>query len=689
MARKSKAIGVKAAMPTSVQPMLATSIEEPFDDEEWIYELKLDGYRIISFIKDGKVKLQSRGNQNYTTRYSLVVEALEELKINAVLDGEIVVLDERGHADFDALQRYKQHEHHLVYYVFDILWLDGMDLKHLPLLERKAILQSVIPKHPNLRYSDHIEGAGIEFFQQIKKYDIEGIVCKKKDSIYREKDRTKSWLKVTTKLRIDALVGGWTESDSPRHFKSLLFGWYNQGKFEFVGHAGGGYKEKEIPIIYKQIQNDEVKQKPFVNEVETDRPVHWCVPKMIIEVEFATWTDAGKIRKPAIFKRIRTDKSPDEILKVEGLIESKEKGIKKKAVPKKPTMKSSGKTSEIVEQSSLPPKKNSDSNWPELDKVAVTRVDELEIEGNTIELRNLDKHYWTIQDGKELTKADLINYYIRIAKYILPHLKNRPLSLHLKHLNPTAPGLYIKDMEGREPNYATVYNTPRLNPKKGKRNVIDYLVCNNLATLVYAINLGCIDLNPWSSTVQRPFEPDYIIIDLDPSDNDFNKAISTALAAKEFLNKTKLKAFIKTSGKTGIHICVPCTGIKNKNHDPDNPKYNPIRILGEYICKEIHELVPDITTITVSKNSRGNKLFVDFSQNDYADTIASAYSARPNGKPTVSTPLDWKELKPGLSPDQFTILNIESRLKTKGDLFLGVYNKKIAAKNSVILQTFL
>lgn len=657
--RRNKNLGEIAPMPTSVQPMLATSIKEPFEDEDWIFELKHDGYRIISFIQEDKVRLQSRGNQNYTKKYSSVVEALKELHLNAVLDGEVVVLNNEGHSDFDALQRYNEREHHLVYYIFDILWLNGKSLKSLPLLARKEILQSIIPKHPHLRYSDHIDGAGIQFYEHISKLGLEGIVGKKKDSIYRENDRTKSWLKMTTKLRIDVLVGGWTESDSPRHFKSLLFGWYNKGKFEFVGHAGGGYKDKELPVIYAELKKDEIMKKPFVNEVETDRTVHWCKPTKVIEVEFATWTDAGKIRKPAIFKRFRNDKSAEEIVKVEGLIEAKPATITNK---KAPAVKSSSS------------KTNDDSNWPDLDKVPVTRVDEVEIEGNNISLLNIDKEYWG-----EITKGDLLNYYIRIADYILPHLKDRPLSLHIKHLSPTAPGLYIKDMEGREPEYADVHTTPRLNKKKGKRDEIDYLVCNNLSTLVYAVNLGCIDLNPWSSTIHHEQEPDYIIIDLDPSDDDFNKAITTAQAAKEFLDKHKLKGFIKTSGKTGMHICVPCSGFVSKQ----------ARSLGETMCRQIHELVPEITTISFSKNSRGNKLFVDFSQNDYADTIASAYSARPHGKPTISTPLDWAEVKNGLSPDQFTILNIEKRLAKRGDLFLRVMDKRIALKNSQILKTFL
>jgi bifunctional non-homologous end joining protein LigD len=204
-------------------------------------------------------------------------------------------------------------------------------------------------------------------------------------------------------------------------------------------------------------------------------------------------------------------------------------------------------------------------------------------------------------------------------------------------------------------------------------------VCNNLSTLVYAINLGCIDLNPWTSTVDNETEPDFIIIDLDPSDDDFKKAITTAQAAKEYFDQYKLKSFVKTSGKTGIHLFLPCSGFN----------FTQARTIAESICSGIHELVPSITTTNVSVNSRGNKLYLDPNQNDYADTVASAYSARPHGKPTVSTPLDWKEINDKLSMDAFTIKNIEKRLEKKGDLFLPVMDKKIAVKNSKLLQALI
>ena len=276
-------------------------------------------------------------------------------------------------------------------------------------------------------------------------------------------------------------------------------------------------------------------------------------------------------------------------------------------------------------------------------------------------------------------------YYNSVTDYILPHIKDRPLSLHVKPYGPTVEGLYLKDMEGRQPSCAEFFTTKRLHPKQGKRNIIDYIVCNNKATLLWLINLGCIDINPWSSRTSSPKEADYISIDLDLSDDDFDKAIETANAAKQFFDKHKLKAFIKTSGKTGLHIFIPCAGIKFG----EEKVKGEARTIAENICEQIHQMVPSITTLNVSTTSRGDKLYVDPSQNDFADTLASAYSCRPYHIPTVSAPLQWKEIKKGLHPSDFTIKNIAQRLDKKHDIWIDFFDERSRHSNAKILKRFL
>jgi bifunctional non-homologous end joining protein LigD len=239
--------------------------------------------------------------------------------------------------------------------------------------------------------------------------------------------------------------------------------------------------------------------------------------------------------------------------------------------------------------------------------------------------------------------------------------------------------MYIKDMEGRQPGFAEIFSTIRKHKKKGKRDVIDYLVCNNLATLIYLINLGCIDINPWTSRIQNYLYPDFIIIDLDPSDNDFNKAVTAALAAKEIFDKEKLKVFPKTSGKTGLHLFIPCR----------NFTFPEARKIAEAICFKIHENTTSLTTTAVDIDRRGNKLYLDPNQNDEADTVAAVYSVRPYHLPTVSTPLEWREIKTSLDPHDFTIKSIRKRIERKPEVFYEVLNKKIAAQNSKQLELLL
>ena len=234
-------------------------------------------------------------------------------------------------------------------------------------------------------------------------------------------------------------------------------------------------------------------------------------------------------------------------------------------------------------------------------------------------------------------------------------------------------------MEGRAPSWADLFNIERKHKKKGRRDIIDYLVCNQLAALLYVINLGCIDINPWTSRTNSFEQPDYIIIDLDPSDYDFNKVVEVGKAAKEFFTENRITAFAKTSGKTGMHIYLPCSGFG----------FTEARSIAETICEKIQALVPTISTTEVSIEKRGSKLYLDPNQNDFADTVASAYSIRPFEAPLVSTPLEWKEVKPGLDPYQFTIRTIFQRLKTKGELFKQVLSPAIQKKNAPILKLFL
>ena len=646
--------------------MLSTLVKQPFSDGRYIFEVKWDGYRILAFCNKGAVKLQSRGGEDYTRKYPSIVAALKKMNLNCILDGEVVYINEQGRPDFDALQKVNGQQAPMVYYVFDLLWIGGLNIMKDQLIDRKRRLQRLVANNETVRYNDDFED-GLALFDRVQELGLEGIVAKAKDSPYLPADRSKRWLKVTTEKRQEFVIGGWVESLKRNTFRTLLFGSYENGKLKWKGHAGGGYKENEMPRILDRLKKIEISESPFDNDVEySEGRLHWVKPELVANIKYASITKSGKIRKPAIFLGFRNDKNASQI--------QTEIGRPSPGTTKPNVIHNSGKDSrQSIKTKKLLPT-SGDSNWPEIEQEAIKNIEEFEIDSCSITFHNVDRMVW-----KGITKAHVIEYYNNISRYILPHLKDRPLSLHVKPKGPNAPGLYIKDMEGRGPTCAEIFSTPRKNKKAGKRNVIDYLVCNNTATLLYIVDLGCIDINPWTSSTASSDIPDFIVIDLDPSDDDFKKAIETAKASKEFFDRHKLNAFVKTSGKTGMHLFLPCSAFT----------FSQARSIAENICNGIHELVPSITTTQVSVAHRGSKLYVDPNQNDYADTVASAYSVRPYKYPTVSTPLEWKEVNSRLSPLEFTMENIQERLRRKGDLFLPVLENKNAVKNNRHLKMFL
>ena len=308
--------GKKSPPPASVSPMLCTLTKEPVTNPEYIFEIKWDGYRIISYVQKGKVRMDSRSALDYTKKYPPVAEALKALKKDIILDGEVVVFNEEGLPDFDALQLYNGHNTPISYCVFDILWLDGYNLMELPLEERKKILKDLVKGNKVLKFSESFDdGEGL--YQHMLEKNLEGIVAKKRDSEYLPGVRSYEWLKVPTRKRQEFVIGGWAESENGRAFRSLLFGAYEGKKLKWIGRSGGGYKQQEMPGILKQLKALETDESPFVNSVLDTKGavVHWVKPELVANFEFATWTKSGRIRKPATFLGFRKDKKAKQVVR--------------------------------------------------------------------------------------------------------------------------------------------------------------------------------------------------------------------------------------------------------------------------------------------------------------------------------------------------------------------------------------
>ncbi len=639
--------------------MLATKTRDVFDDKDYIFEVKWDGYRIMASCAKSKVDLRTRKGLNYTDVYSSVTESLKKIPYSVVLDGEVIMLDEEGKPSFDLLQNVRTlGTEKLLYCVFDILWCEGYDLTQIPLMDRKKVLAEVLAGvKGHVANPGYIETKGKKLFKEMLDKGMEGIVAKEKNSIYSPGTRTESWLKMQTKKRQEFVIGGWTESDSGRPFRSLLFGYYDKkGGLICFGHAGGGYTNKSAAALMNKLKKLQQKKKTFSNEVDADTTVHWVKPVLVGEFEYATVTKSGKIRKPAIFKGLRTDKDPKDV-HLDSPV----------SISKRSTSVRSHTSSEVS---------NKESNWPVVkEKLQEGSKNTLEIEGQKIQINNIEREYW-----HGITKGDLLNYYISVSDYILPYLKDRPLSLHIKHEGVFKTGLYIKGMEGNAPEFAETYVTKRKHRAANRSQKIDYLLCQNSATLLYVINLGCIDINPWNSTTAHPEHPTYLVIDLDPSGDSFEPVIKTAQVAHEVLIELGIISFPKTSGKTGIHIFIPVSPVFT---------FPQARSVVGLLARLINERIPDITTTEDLIEKRGDKVFIDDNKNDLADTLASAYSVRPAHTPTVSAPLDWKEVKTGLDPGKFTIKNMKARITKKGDLFKEILNPRIQKKNTSIIKNIL
>ena len=611
-------------MPADLKPMLATLVDEPFTDSNWQFELKLDGYRALAYIQNGKADLRSRNNNSFNKKFFPVISALTDWKINAVVDGELVVLNEDGVPDFNGIQQWeKKQQGQLVFYVFDLLWLDGLNLMNEPLYVRRDILKQLIPESGIIRFSDHIDDIGKEFFEIAKKNNLEGIIAKKKDAPYLPDARSKTWLKIKIEERHEAVICGYTrKADSDRLFSSLVLGIYEKGKLKFIGQTGTGFTVAGQEELLRRMKPHLTKKCPFDKEPPTtDKPV-WLKPFLVCEVKYTELTPEGVMRH-ASFQGLREDKAAFELNTEEEL-----------------------DTGEVIEEIAL----EENQLFPANKNEALVSID-----GHELKLTNLKKVFWP---KEKITKGDLISYYYQVAEYIMPYMKDRPQSLNRFPNGITGKNFYHKNMGGKVEKWLNTFE--RTSEDGGTK---DFLICTNTASLVYMANLGCIEMNPWHSRIQSPLYPDWSVVDLDPGNISFEKVIETAQVVHQILDSLQIPSFPKTSGSTGIHIYIPLGAKYN---------YEQSKQLAELIANLVHEELPDFTSLVRNPLKRQDKIYIDYLQNRPIQTICAPYSVRPKPGATVSTPLHWDEVKKGLKTAQFTTRNIFSRLQSEGDLFQGV-----------------
>lgn len=608
-----------------IKPMFASQTAKIFNDPEWIYEIKWDGYRIVAQIKEGKVELYSRNGNLYGSEFPAIKKALEHLEQDVILDGEVVVVNAEGVPSFQALQHYDAlTAGELRYYVFDMLYLNGHEMLSLPLTDRKSLIPEVIEGLDSIYYCDHVEGMGKSFYTRAIDAGLEGVIAKKKNSVYTPGYRTEDWLKIKAVQSEEALICGYTDSvNGGSLFGSLILGRYENEELVYIGNCGSGYSNDEQKALLEKFGELAEKTSPFQQKINIKgRKANWLKPKLICEVKFSEWTNNGIMRHP-IYKGLRHDKNPEEIR------------------PQQTVSSSSSSSSKNHTN------KNSNTN---------NNSNSLDLDGVHVQLSNLEKVYWP-ESG--LRKYDLIDYYLNISETILPYLIDRPQSLHRHPNGIDSEGFYQKDNE----NLPEWIKTVVLHSKSTNKD-IEYLLCQNEASLLYLANLGCIELNPWSSRTGSLDNPDYTVIDLDPSPkNTFEELIETAQAIKEILDSAKIPGCCKTSGSRGLHIYIPLAA---------KYTYAEARDFTKLLCYFVQQKLPKLTTMERQIKQRNGKIYLDYLQNRRAQTLAAAYCVRPRPHATVSAPLLWEEVKTGLRITDFTIANMPDRIAKKGDLFKPV-----------------
>lgn len=626
--RRAKKLPAVTFTARDLKPMLATLTDAPFDDPAWIFEVKWDGYRIITRIENGKITLYSRNGLDVTEKYYTLAEAAENIDNNAVIDGELVALDKEGKPSFTLMQHAAENPRALVYYAFDLLALNGKDLRGKPLIERKELLKGILPKKGVIRYSEHINCDGKKYFAAATKQDLEGIMGKRKDSPYVSGSRSKDWLKVKTSKRQEAIIVGYTAPKrSRKYFGSLVFAICENGKYKYVGHAGTGFSSSGLKELYDLMQPLVRKTKPIANKVPVEDTITWLDPKLVGEVKFTEWTADRQMRHP-VFMGLRNDKDPKDV-------------TVEKPVPTSVAKKQDEKG------------KRSAKADPETAKGR---------RSGELVLTHLDKVYWP-KDG--YTKGDLLAYYDSVADIILPYLKGRPMVLNRHPNGIDKPSFFQKDVD---PATLPSFVKTTIVHSESTDADINYILGDNKETLLYMANLGAIEMNPWNSRVPKLNYPDYYVIDLDPGNNTFEEVIQVAKVVKEVLDLSCEKSYVKTSGKTGIHIYVP---LRAKYH------YDRVRQFSELVVRLVNQRLPEITSLERSPAKRKDKIYLDWLQNRVGQTLAAPYSARPTDGACVSAPLEWKEVRKGLRPEKFTIKTIHKRLKEKGDLWKGILNDSV------------
>ena len=631
----------KSALPDRIEAQLATAAKSPPAGPGWVHEVKYDGYRMLCRIAHGKVRMLSRSGKDWTGDFPAIVAALAMLPVeSAWLDGEVVAFDDTGRASFQRLQQAlaAAHPEQLAYVAFDLLYLDGYDLRGAPLTERKRVLQDLLSHAPAaIRFSEHFDASGADFLRNIRELGLEGMVSKRGNARYQS-GRGPAWQKVKCLRRQEMVIGGFTDPEGSRSgFGALLLGVHDgDGGLLYSGKVGTGFDEATLAALSSKLKRLVQSESPFRNPPQgaEARRAHWVNPVLVAEVSFTEWTDDGTLRHPS-FEALREDKPAEDVVR-ESL------------------------ASAFVVHAGAAGGRSREANARH------------GTAGNTVASATLTHPDKLLYPESKITKRGLASYYAAVGEWMLPHLRDRPLTLVRCPNGWDKPCFYQKNADD---SASAAISRVEIASDDGRKSL--YMMANSVAAIVALVQMGVLEIHPWGSRAPKLALPDRIVFDLDPEEtvawHDIRQAV---LLVKTLLEKIGLAAFLKTTGGKGLHVVVPIR---------PGASWDDVKGFSKAVAELLERTFPDRFTAKLLKVSRHGRIFIDYLRNAEGATAVAAYSTRARAQAPVSTPIGWNELSRDVRFAYFNTTSVLRRLAKANDDPWGDIDERAVALDAALM----
>ncbi len=685
---------VEQPLPARIEPMLATLASKPFDDPDWLFEIKWDGYRVQAVVAEGKVRILTRNLNDAETYFPRLLSPPSWIEAReAIVDGEVVALDDDGRPDFSLLQTRlgDKTAKGLVYQAFDLLYLDGRSLLGVPLEDRKRLLKSVLREHPRVRFAAHVEGEGKAFYAAAQASGLEGVIAKLRRSRYEPGRRSNAWLKLKIRPEQELVVGGWTPGEgNARDLGALAVGVYEDGKLRFSGKVGSGFTGAIRKDLLARLKPLAVDEPPFDPAPPKDyrgrwggdlRDITWVRPEIVIRAELGGWSRDGMVRQSA-FKGVEAGRDPSTVARETAVATTtavRAAEAEAPSMPKEPPKAKQTTASKSAKptKAATAPKTGTGSN--EIPAAWRVTDDELQalgalgkegvwrVGGDELKLTNLDKPLFEPKPGAKgadatpITKRELIRYFARIAPTMLLHVQDRPLNLQRFPNGAGAPGFWQKDIPETAPKWLTRWHETGVDGRTD-RGANDHLIADRAAALCWLGNQASFEIHAWTGRLPDAWRPTFALIDIDPGEKTtWDETLVLARLYRTALGHLGVRGYPKTTGKRGIQVWIPIV-----------PKYDFSETSAwvERVSRAVGATVPDLISWEWAKEARKGRARLDYTQNASIKTLVAPYAVRPAVGAPVSAPITWDELDdPDLRPDRWTIRDLPERVERVGDLF--------------------